>query len=499
MSDELFKRLKSSNRLPSPPGVALRILELSASDDGSLDDIAKVISTDPALAGRLLRFVNSPTAGMARRISTLDEAVNRLGLRGVTLMALSFSLVSSGSEEVCPSFDMEKFWSRSLACAVSAKAFAKIAERIDPNEAFIMGLLLHMGQLALACGAPDLYEGVLQEAAAKPAELLSIEQARLGTTHLVAGARLLEDWKLPEDIWRTILQTRLSPPALTAAGRIPPARILCMADVTASLLCDPLQHCRGAVAEILRLVHESFEMEEASWVEMYDLLVRDWHAYGQMLSVKAGTHKTFRDLQDEAREQMAALSAATELENRGMREQNQQLLQQTRIDALTGVANRTALDERLASELERARRTQRPLVLCMIDIDQFKKFNDSYGHQVGDQVLQTVAKALDDTIRKMDFIARYGGEEFTVIAPECNPSHAASLAERLRQAIADAILEVKGITLKITASVGVGLAQWPDHPKTASELIKAADVQLYAAKRAGRNCCSLESALKQAA
>src|SRR5262249_22359267 len=160
-TEELFTKLKHSKRLPSPPGVALRILELSRSDDASLDDMIQAISSDPALAGRILKFVNSPTAGVGRRISTLDEAVNQLGLRGVTLMALSFSLVSAGRVEVCPSFNLERSWSRSLACAVAARRLATLAGRMDPNEAFIMGLLLHIGQLALASGLPDVYEQVI--------------------------------------------------------------------------------------------------------------------------------------------------------------------------------------------------------------------------------------------------------------------------------------------------------------------------------------------------
>src|SRR5882672_5466879 len=219
MSTDLFQRLKASNRLPSPPGVALRILELSRSDDTSLEDLARTSSSDPALASRMLKFVNSPSAGFGRQISTLDEAVNQIGLRGVQLMALSFSLVSSGKVEVCPSFDFDRFWSRSLACAVAGKVFAQTAGRLDPNEAFITGLLLHIGQLAMACGLPDAYEAVLAEAASRPQELLAIEREKLGATHIEASTRLLQDWRLPDDIWQTIAQTQQAETSGTSQGR----------------------------------------------------------------------------------------------------------------------------------------------------------------------------------------------------------------------------------------------------------------------------------------
>lgn len=499
MGTDLFQRLKSSNRLPSPPGVALKILELARSDDTSLDDLAKTISSDPALATRMLKFVNSPSAGFGRQIATLDEAVNQIGLRGVQLMALSFSLVSSGKVVVSPSFNFDMFWSRSLACAVASKTFAAQAGRMDPNEAFIIGLLYHIGQMAAACAVPQLYETVLVEAQARPKELPTIEQEKLGATHIEAGVQLLQDWKLPDSIWQTIATTQDPKAPAAVNGRITPSRVLYIGDVTAALLCDSKEERSGKVEEILKLVLEHFEIDEAAWTELYDQIVRDWKAYGQLLSVKAGTDKSFRELQEEAREKIAALSAATVMENIDIKGRNQQLQQQVRTDALTGVANRAAFDERLAGELERARRTQCPLALCLLDIDHFKKVNDTHGHPVGDQVLQAVAKALDETIRKMDLVARYGGEEFAVIAPECAPSKAGTLAERLREAVEEIQLEAAGEKLRVTTSVGVAFAQWPGYERSAAELINTADAKLYEAKRGGRNCCRLEAPLKQAA
>ena len=118
---------------------------------------------------------------------------------------------------------------------------------------------------------------------------------------------------------------------------------------------------------------------------------------------------------------------------------------------------------------------------------------------MGDQVLQAFARTLDETIRKMDLVARYGGEEFAVIAPECNLSKASSLAERLREAVQEMEIEVAGQKLKVTASIGVAFAQWPDFERSVADLIKTADAKLYEAKRGGRNCCRVEELLKKAA
>ncbi len=500
MKDELVRLLRASSRLPSPPGVALRILELARSDDATLDDLAKTLSTDPALAGRILKFVNSPQAGLGRSITSLDQAVSQIGFRGVQMMALSFSLVSSGNGHVCAGFEFERFWSRSLACAVTNKLLAETAGRLDPNEAFITGLLYHIGQIALACGVPDKYAEVLQSPRAGNVSFEEIERSVLGATHLEVGAWLLEEWKLPESIWQTIQNSITPPPPPTPGARLTPASVLHAADVVASLLVDPKEECPGRVDEVLRLMSDYFELGPEAWSELYDRVVNEWRAYGQLLSVKAGTDKSFRDLQDIAREQIALLSVVTEMENLGIREENQRLLQQSRTDALTGIANRASFNDRLTVELSRAQRTKRPIVLCMIDVDHFKKFNDTHGHQTGDEVLKAVAKILDDTVRKMDMAARYGGEEFAVIAPECNLASASHVADRLRIAIAElSLTSPTGLPLRVTASIGVSYAHWPDHPKSDQEIIREADAALYEAKRNGRNCCRYEAALLKAA
>jgi diguanylate cyclase (GGDEF)-like protein len=501
MSEELYQRLKASNRLPSPPGVALRVLELARADDASLEDLQKTISSDPALSGKILKFVNSPAAGLGRSTASLDEAVNHIGLRGVQLMALSFSLVSSGKGTAgkSASFDFDRFWSRSLACAVAAKVLSKTMGRIDPNEAFITGLLLHIGQLAVATAIPHHYEEILKQTGDKPQTLLAVEREKLGTTHIDVSAWLLQQWKLPEGIWKALAEVPAAMASDVAGNRLTFACLLRIADVTSALLSDSKAERAGKAAEILALAREHLELGEAGWIEQYDQIVLEWRTYGQLLSVKAGTDKSFGDLVEEAQEQIAALSIATQKENAGIKEQNQQLRQQARIDVLTGIANRASFDERLKAELERATRTQCPLVLCMLDVDHFKRFNDTYGHPIGDRVLHLVASCLRGAIRKMDFLARYGGEEFVVIAPECSLQNSEVLAERLRTSVQAARLTVDGRIVEVTISVGVASAHWPASPRTEAALVQAADAQLYAAKHAGRNCVRIDRPLAKAA
>jgi diguanylate cyclase (GGDEF)-like protein len=154
-------------------------------------------------------------------------------------------------------------------------------------------------------------------------------------------------------------------------------------------------------------------------------------------------------------------------------------------DVLTGLPNRRRLETDLGAEVARSVRYARPLAVIMLDVDHFKIFNDTHGHQVGDEILAEVSHSLAATLRETDTAYRYGGEEFCVLLRETDPTAAAAVAERLRTHIADRFAGTNGIRA-VTASLGV--ASLPDDGNDAASLIQAADRALYAAKAAGRNC-----------
>lgn len=160
------------------------------------------------------------------------------------------------------------------------------------------------------------------------------------------------------------------------------------------------------------------------------------------------------------------------------------LVEHARIDPLTGLPNRRALLDRLQMEWARVQRYGGKLSFIMVDIDHFKRVNDTYGHSVGDRVLQEVAGALAGQCRDNDFPARYGGEEFAVVVPNEGVAGASHLAERCRREIENAHLTAAGESIRPTASFGV--ADAVDVPR-AELLVDRADQALYQAKAAGRN------------
>jgi diguanylate cyclase (GGDEF)-like protein len=154
-------------------------------------------------------------------------------------------------------------------------------------------------------------------------------------------------------------------------------------------------------------------------------------------------------------------------------------------DPLTGLWNRSATLDAFERDLSRAQRESAPLGVLMADLDYFKRINDTYGHDAGDEVLRQVAKRMLSAIRTYDTLGRYGGEEFLIVAPGCDAEATALLADRIRRCIAaDPVCTGKSL-LPLTLSIGTAISD--NHCREASLLIRAADQALYRAKNAGRN------------
>ena len=163
----------------------------------------------------------------------------------------------------------------------------------------------------------------------------------------------------------------------------------------------------------------------------------------------------------------------------------EQLRQQAMHDSLTGLFNRRYLDEMLERELARAKREGPPLTVMMLDIDYFKKLNDTYGHQAGDEVLRCLADLLRDHSRAEDIPCRYGGEEFLLVLPNMGRDDALSRAEQWRHEFE--VMRMRFGKDTLSSTISIGIATFPDHGHTRDTLIEAADKALYAAKHNGRN------------
>jgi diguanylate cyclase (GGDEF)-like protein len=168
-------------------------------------------------------------------------------------------------------------------------------------------------------------------------------------------------------------------------------------------------------------------------------------------------------------------------------------------DRLTGLYDHAYFQERLAEEVANAKRYKRKVSLLMLDIDNFKKFNDTFGHPRGDQVLKKIGEVLREVIREGDIAARYGGEEFVVILPETAKAEAVRVAERVRRRIEREKFEGNKEFPLVTQSVSVGVATYPDDALSKGDLIEQADRALYRAKWGGRNKVAVAESISKEA
>jgi diguanylate cyclase (GGDEF)-like protein len=187
--------------------------------------------------------------------------------------------------------------------------------------------------------------------------------------------------------------------------------------------------------------------------------------------------QVFNNMVVRLREGREALDAANET----LRRKNEELERLSVTDGLTGLFNRRRLMEAVADEARRSQRLKHTFALLMVDVDHFKKYNDSFGHLAGDGVLSRVAALLREATREVDHVARYGGEEFLVMLPETGMPEALEIAERIRALIADEVFPGRRTT------VSIGVAEFPLHGDSPEQVIAAADEALYEAKREGRN------------
>lgn len=199
---------------------------------------------------------------------------------------------------------------------------------------------------------------------------------------------------------------------------------------------------------------------------------------GRTVDIPRLTIRESAEIADEIRQATEMLSArATALEVA-----NRDLKRLAHVDGLTGLENRLSMNEAMGKEFLRSRRTRSPYAVLFIDIDFFKKINDTYGHEKGDQVLRGIAGVLQSSLRETDLIARYGGEEFLAILPDTRSEEAVTVAEKVRSNVEQHSFPIPD---QVTVSIGVAMASADDD--NVEDTVRRADLALYKAKECGRN------------
>ncbi len=700
--NSIIAELKASGNLPSPTGIALTILEMSRDPHVNTDELANVLQGDPALTGQLLKYANSAESGSRVQVVALRDALMRLGLAQVRHLCLSFSILANARSGPCDRFEYGRYWTRSLAMAVSCQAISRLVRSLNPDEGFTCGLLSHIGRLALASVYPQEYSEILSRwDRTAPEDLSRLEKSGLGLTHLDATVAILEDWHLPEhvvvaahhqedDSWITGAAVE---PAAERGRQL--ARVLYASSLAADICMETGPRRHLMVLDFLK-AGLSLGFAEEPWVTMYDGILTEWSRMGSVLNVVTSHVPSLDSLVVHARElgeviddrrrprpgagvkaaataattvvpvapapaaaatpapapapaptlaptpvtaaapateatvsPVATLQAATAdialdiliashspvettiltrklkslghrvssaadgrqalemalrsapqlilsdwmlahmdglelcrtlrsspqtqgiyfiintsndtgeelvqgfdagindylvkpLDHRilaarlrgasqviGLREQslrdreamrrqisqinvlNRKLESLAKEDQLTGLPNRRAGLEFLEETWARGSRTGEPMIVMMMDIDHFKRVNDTWGHDAGDVVLQRTATAMRTAVRDYDRVSRHGGEEFLAICPGADLEVAYSLGDRIRRSVERNVIASDVFNGSITISIGVTVRRM-DQAST-RDMLHEADEALYAAKEAGRNMVCIHS------
>ena len=475
--EDVLQRIKSSQQLPSPPGVALRILELDKSDDVEVDEIAQTISADPVLTAKLIQYCNSPIVGLAKPVSNINQAVIALGMRPLKMLALSFSFLDTSQQE--PSaIDLDNFWSHSLAHAVAAQTICRKIRK-NADDGFISALVSQIGRLALAvcCRREDhlINFRVNDDVDADP---LDIEREVLGITCHEISAQLLADWEFPENILTAIAKIDSDPESKRGVDHA-----ITLGKALAHIVIDSDS---TKIEEFREYAETYLDLDEIDQDELFENFITCWNEFAKILSFDESECKSLAQIQAEAQSRLMNHSMRVQMENTALVREKVQLEESAITDSMTGLGNRRAFEQRASEELRRASRERQPFVMMVIDIDFFKKFNDTYGHLAGDAILKHVVECMKSKTRRYDLMFRYGGEEFVIVVPECGEFAACSVAERLRRAVEESSMEFEGQELRCTISIGVSVTDYPDY-LSLEETFSRADQALYTAKNAGRN------------
>ncbi len=483
--------------LPSPPAIAVHILNAVQNKESSLLDLEKIISTDPALTGKMLRLANSAFYSLPQKVTNISRALSILGTNIIKNIALSFVIANDLRGDNSSSFDYNYFWKRSVTTAVAAELITNILQKKN-EDIFVASLLQDIGMLTLFMTKGQEYATTLKDTLLEGDDsLLAAEQNQYMFDHQQLGYTLLANWELPPAIIVPIRYHHA--PEYAPEEYSETATILYLSQLLSSVYnsTEGSTHARKFQIKIM----EFFDVTSEQAKQLIDDVVPRSLDILQIFELDPGEMKPYSQLLQAANAELSKLNLSYEqlvLELKESQKKSAQLTDELRRanhrlkqlafhDGLTNLFNHRYFQETLLRETERARRYSHSLSLIMFDIDYFKKINDSFGHPTGDKVLVNLAQSIAKAVRPSDIISRYGGEEFTIILPETNESGLKVFAERLRRIVMSMTTVVNEKPIKITISSG-GTCFTPNRTNiTRHDIINTADRALYMSKTQGRN------------
>jgi diguanylate cyclase (GGDEF)-like protein len=487
MNQALLEQLKVSPQLPSLPAIAIQALAMARQENVNISEIADLISNDPALSSKILKTVNSSFYGLPKQVSTISHALVILGMQAVKTLALGFSLLTNLKGNPGDEFDYMQYWKRSIYSAVAGRLLARHLNIVQQEEVFLSALLADVGVLVMHRVIGKPFDDIMTESRGDEDRQLELCHKRFDLDHAAVGAMLAEQWQLPPVLAKPIAQHH--------APNEPDPQLRPLVEVVyLAMICGQVFGGGNPASAIIKARTEASRLFKIPLDKFETLMIeigKSTREVAALFEVSIDPRRSYQDILDEANQTLIQMTLQTQMQVQQIKKENANLQHAATTDGLTGVANRARFNEFLDEQFARAYKLQRPLALLFIDVDHFKKVNDTYGHQAGDEVLRRIGKLLKLAVRNIDLAARYGGEEFALVLTETESNAAAQMADEIRQAIQTEIFSYEDKTIPLTASIGVAGTDRLRIFGTAQQLTNAADRAVYAAKQAGRNCVRL--------
>lgn len=497
--EQVLTAVFNSDELPTLSTVASRLISITAEEETTISDIASLISKDISLSTKILKVVNSAFYSFPEKIGTIHQAASILGTNAVRSLVLSFSFLKPHKQKK-DGFDYASFWEQSLSEAVAARMLMTAMEAEDSEEGFVAGLLQNLGVLILARAFPEKYQKVEQAVHDEGKDRCQCEIEIIGADHAYIASEVVRHWGFPPTLVEPLRyhhEPHKLPSKDSKLRQL--CEVVCLSGILSSVYHadKPDEVVSLFKSQAKRRLH----LTEKKLEDFLDRVHTEVQEIAKFFDIKIQHQKSIAEVLQIANAELSVLNLSYEQMNRSLVEKTVQLEMLTielekknkllerlaNVDGLTEAYNHRYFQNFLDREIKRAKRNTYPLSVVMVDIDNFKKFNDTHGHQVGDYILRQFSEVGRGLLREYDLFARYGGEEFVLVLPETNMDDAEVVAEKFRQAIAEHKFNHERETYHITSSFGVAEMTPSQEEMSKSELIANADAALYEAKKKGRN------------
>jgi diguanylate cyclase (GGDEF)-like protein/putative nucleotidyltransferase with HDIG domain len=506
-----LESILSSERLPSLPEVAARVVEIARDPDPDLDRLIDAIRKDPAIAGRVLKTANSALLGMRTRASSIEQAVPRLGTTMVRTLVLGFCLAeyqNKSNLNLRPYY--QDIWRQSLTQAAVAESLAeRQGTQVDSANWFLAGLLQDIGRLALLHSCREEYVANVLENKDERSHR-EREQEWLGFSHVEVSVGLCRRWNLDPEIIEAIgvhhaPAHRVVPLKFVSSTSLPAALIT--AAHVAEYLDEVSHNLTCSRDHIERLLMQVFALRPNDVFRLLadiDLRVGELSA---AFGIDVGRMPSLEKILADAQQLLAEIAMASQLrlvsahvslgrvERMRMETEAEAAAQRGARwrDQLTGALNRAWLEPALSSVIDQAHQHQVPIGLLFVDLDQFRRLNEESGPQAGDSLLQTAAAILRESVRLTDSVVRYGGDEFVVILKDVNVDMLTLISDQICSRVR-AELSGTDPTHAMTCSIGAIYYAPVNELADPGILIREADRAMLEAKHKGGDqvvvsCC----------